>query len=183
MPVLWSYTYRSSFKSPSLIHPAFRQSAPKNRVKTAGSTKQMSRMPGHIIEFPLPAWRCRCRSSDETAGSHAGTGWNIFQMEDHRGERVTIEASVGGIQIFGFRTIFPIWSIEVPSPCARRPPHLFSQKLKTANPTICAQQPAVAAPPARPSRLNMMQIAALLIGSVRAMPIRAETRIPMKAAA
>ena len=31
-----------------------RQSAPKNRVKTAGSTKQMSRMPGHIIEFPLP---------------------------------------------------------------------------------------------------------------------------------
>ena len=93
---------------------------------------------------------------------------------------VTIEASVGGIQIFGFRTIFPIWSIEVPSPCARRPPHLFSQKLKTANPTICAQQPAVAAPPARPSRLNMMQIAALLIGSVRAMPIRAETRIPMK---
>ena len=54
MPVLWSYNYRSSFKSPSLIHPAFRQSAPKNRVKTAGSTKQMSRMPGHIIEFPLP---------------------------------------------------------------------------------------------------------------------------------
>ena len=70
--------------------------------------------------------------------------------------------------------------MEVPRPWAKRPPHLFSRKLKTAQPTICAQQPAVAAPPASPSRLSIMQIAALLIGRVSAMPMRAETRIPMK---
>ena len=49
----------------------------------------------------------------------------------------------------------------------------------TAKPIICAQQPAVAAPPASPSRERAMQMAALLMGRVRAMPIRAETRIPM----
>ena len=80
----------------------------------------------------------------------------------------------------GFFTILPICSMLVPIPCAIRPPHLFSLKLITANPTICAQHPATAAPPASPVRLSAAQIAALLIGSVRAIPTMTDTRIPMK---
>ena len=91
-----------------------------------------------------------------------------------------MDARVGAIQILGFFTMFPIWSMEVPRPWAKRPPQPFSLKLMTAKPTIWAQQPAVAAPPARPSRDSMIQMAALLMGRVRAMPMRADTRIPMK---
>ena len=78
---------------------------------------------------------------------------------------VTMLARVGAIQIRGFFTMFPICSIEVPSPWAKRPPTPFSLKERTAKPIIWAQQPAVAAPPARPSRLSMIQMAALLMGS------------------
>ena len=70
--------------------------------------------------------------------------------------------------------------MEVPSPWASKPPQPFSRKLKTANPIIWEQQPAVAAPPARPSSASIIQIAALLIGSVKAIPMRPDTRIPMK---
>ena len=87
---------------------------------------------------------------------------------------------MGAIQILGFLTIFPICSIDVPRPWAKSPPIPFSRKLNTAKPIICAQHPAVAAPPARPSRLSMIQMAALLIGRVSAIPIRAETSIPIK---
>ena len=90
------------------------------------------------------------------------------------------EAKVGGSQIRGFRTIFPIWSIEVPMPWAKSPPHLFSLKLITAKPIIWAQQPATAAPPARPVSPNAAQMAALLIGRVSATPTSTETRMPMK---
>ena len=65
-------------------------------------------------------------------------------------------------------------------PCATSPPQRFSLKLMTANPTICAQQPASAAPPASPVRLNAAQIAALLIGSVSAIPTSTDTMIPMR---
>ena len=75
--------------------------------------------------------------------------------------------------------MLPIWSMEVPSPWASKPPQPFSRKLKTANPIIWEQQPAVAAPPARPSSASIIQIAALLIGSVKAIPMRPDTRIPM----
>ena len=42
------------------------------------------------------------------------------------------------------------------------PPHLFSRKLTTAKPTICAQQPATAAPPAskKPSSVPFCTAAA-----------------------
>ena len=93
---------------------------------------------------------------------------------------VTADASVGGIQISGFLTIFPICSIEVPMPCAKRPLHLFSLKLITAKPTICAQQPATAAPPASPVSPNAAHIAADDIGSVSAIPTRTDTAIPIR---
>ena len=89
------------------------------------------------------------------------------------------EAKVGGIQILGFFTILPICSILVPSPWEIRPLHLFSLKLMTANPTIWAQHPATAAPPARPVRLRAAQIAALLMGSVNAMPTMTDTKMPI----
>ena len=67
---------------------------------------------------------------------------------------VMAEAKMGGIQILGFFTMLGIWSILVPMPCATKPPQRLSRKLITAKPTIWAQQPATAAPPARPVSKN-----------------------------
>ena len=61
-----------------------------------------------------------------------------------------------------------------------RPPQPFSRKLITAKPTICAQQPATAAPPASPVRLRTEQMAAEEMGSVRAIPTKTDTRIPIR---
>ncbi len=87
---------------------------------------------------------------------------------------------MGGIQIRGFFTILPICSMEVPSPWEIRPPHLFSRKLITAKPTILAQQPATAAPPASPVRERAAQMAAEEMGRVSAMPTSTETMIPIR---
>ena len=76
--------------------------------------------------------------------------------------------------------MFPICSIEVPRPCDTRPPTLFSLKEITAKPTIWAQQPATAAPPARPVSRSAAQIAAEEMGSVSAIPTITETRIPIR---
>ena len=90
------------------------------------------------------------------------------------------EAKVGAIQIRGFLMMLGTWSMEVPKPWATKPPHLFSRKLMTANPTICAQHPATAAPPARPVSPRAAQMAALLMGRVRATPTSTETKMPMR---
>ena len=90
------------------------------------------------------------------------------------------EVRMGGIQIRGFFTILPIWSMEVPMPWDTRPPHLFSRKLITAKPTIWAQQPATAAPPASPAMEMAWQMAALEMGSVSAMPTNTETTMPIQ---
>ena len=92
---------------------------------------------------------------------------------------VMAAAKVGGIQMRGFFTMLPIWSIEVPKPCAKSPPQRFSRKLKTANPIICAQQPAVAAPPAMPPKPMARQMAAELMGRVSTMPMTTETTMPI----
>ena len=89
-------------------------------------------------------------------------------------------AMMAGSQITGLRMILPICSMLVPSPCARRPPILFSRKLATAKPTMLQQQPTTAAPAARPFRSNIMPSAAELIGSVRIMPISTDTIMPIK---
>lgn len=88
---------------------------------------------------------------------------------------VIAEATVGAIQMRGLRTMFGICSIDVPRPWLTRPPQRFSLKLITAKPTICAQQPATAAPPARPVRPSTEQMAADEIGSVSATPTSTET--------
>ena len=80
----------------------------------------------------------------------------------------------------GLRNMLPIWSILVPMPWLTSPPHLFSRKLITANPTICAQHPASAAPPASPVSPSPAQIAAELIGRVSAIPTIVDTRIPIR---
>ena len=87
---------------------------------------------------------------------------------------------VGAIQIRGLRTMFGICSIEVPRPWLIRPPQLFSLKDITAKPTICAQQPATAAPPARPVRPSTEQMAADEMGRVSATPTSTETAIPIQ---
>ena len=91
---------------------------------------------------------------------------------------VIAPARVGGTSIYGFLIIFDICSMEVPIPCATRPPIPLSRKLMMAKPTICAQQPAVAAPAARPDSPSIIQSAALEIGAVRASPTITEITIP-----
>lgn len=93
---------------------------------------------------------------------------------------VIAEATVGAIQMRGLRTMFGICSIDVPRPWLTRPPQRFSLKLITAKPTICAQQPATAAPPARPVRPSTEQMAADEIGSVSATPTSTETAMPIQ---
>ena len=93
---------------------------------------------------------------------------------------VMADTNVGAIQTLGFLTILPIWSMLVPSPCDMMPFQPFSRKLSTANPTIWAQQPARAAPPASPVRLNAAQMAAELIGRVSAIPTITDTKIPIR---
>ena len=65
-------------------------------------------------------------------------------------------------------------------PWETRPPQRFSRKLMTAKPTICAQQPATAAPPASPVRPRAAQMAALEMGSVSATPTTTETTTPIR---
>ena len=50
------------------------------------------------------------------------------------------------------------------NPWLTKPPHPFSRKLMTAKPTICAQQPTTAAPPARPVSPSTEQILHPLTG-------------------
>ena len=87
---------------------------------------------------------------------------------------------MGAIQIRGLRMMFGICSMEVPSPWDTSPPQRFSLKLMTAKPTICAQQPATAAPPARPVSCRTEQIAAEEIGSVSATPTSTDTAMPIQ---
>ena len=93
---------------------------------------------------------------------------------------VMAEVMMGGSQIKGLRTILPICSMEVPMPCETSPPHLFSLKDMNAKPTIWAQQPATAAPPASPVSPSAAQMAAEEMGSVRAIPTTTETMMPMR---
>ena len=75
---------------------------------------------------------------------------------------------------------FPSVTWKFRFPVRKSPPHLFSRKLSTAKPTMLAQHPATAAPPASPVSPKAAQIAALLIGSVSAIPTITETKIPIK---
>ena len=87
---------------------------------------------------------------------------------------------MAGSQIRGFLTMLPIWSMEVPRPWLTRPPQRFSLKERTAKPTMLAQQPATAAPPARPVRPMAAQMAAEEMGRVRATPMTTDTRMPIQ---
>ena len=93
---------------------------------------------------------------------------------------VTAEVRMAGSQMRGFLTMLPIWSMEVPRPWLTRPPQRFSLKERTAKPTMLAQQPATAAPPARPVRPMAAQMAAEEMGRVRAMPMTTDTRMPIQ---
>ena len=87
---------------------------------------------------------------------------------------------MAGSQILGLRTMLGIWSMEVPRPWLTRPPQPFSRKERTAKPTILAQQPATAAPPASPVRVRAEQMAAEEMGRVRAIPTTTDTRMPIQ---
>ena len=69
--------------------------------------------------------------------------------------------------------------MEVPIPCDINPPIPFSLNDATAKPTIWAQHPATAAPPAKPVNDKAAHIAADEIGNVKAIPTTTDTMIPM----
>lgn len=104
--------------------------------------------------------------------------FSILKIIVEIGPRIA-DAMIDGSQIIGFLIIFGICSIEVPIPCASSPSKPLSLYEITANPIMLAQHPTVAAPPARPDRPSIMQIAALLIGRVRIIPIATDTMMPM----
>ena len=100
------------------------------------------------------------------------------------------DAKIVGSQIRGFFMMFGICSIDVPKPCDTSPPKRFSLNDITAKPTICAQHPTIAAPPARANPFSLeaafnpvsesaAQIAAELIGKVSAMPTSTDTMSPI----
>ena len=57
--------------------------------------------------------------------------------------------------------ILGICSMLVPMPWATKPPQRFSRKLSTANPTMFAQHPTVAAPAAKPFKFNIIDYDAI----------------------
>ena len=83
---------------------------------------------------------------------------------------VMAEARVGGIQILGVAD--DVAHLEHGGPQSLRhqaaPPVLPKERM--AKPTIWAQHPATAAPPAKPVRPRAAQMAALEMGKVRATP-------------
>ena len=92
---------------------------------------------------------------------------------------VMAAANVGGIHVKGFFMMLGICNIDVPMPCETSPPQRFSLNDITANPTIWAQHPAVAAPAAIPDRPMAIHKAALLIGNVNAIPTETDTMTPI----
>ena len=61
----------------------------------------------------------------------------IFKTTVEIGPRMAL-VMIGGSQINGFLTILGTCNIDVPIPCANRPPIPFSRKLAVAKPIICA---------------------------------------------
>ena len=167
--------YCGSVRSPGLIQPIFRKNRPKAQVRTAGRTKEIrisptqSKAVGAMAAAPLaraaslgltqpvqtPSWPHRPQvPMPELMGSPFISS---LKKQVARGP-VTAEVRMAGSQMRGFFTMLGICSMEVPMPWLTSPPQRFSRKLITAKPTICAQQPAVAAPPARPSRYQKSMI-------------------------
>ena len=99
----------------------------------------------------FPAWRCRCRSVRRDRRFPMPNRLEYFP--DGRPSWRAIRQPSRRVSVnpdFGFRTIFPIWSIEVPGVPVPEDHHLFSQKLKIGKSGPSAHSSsAVAAPPAR----------------------------------
>ena len=179
--------YCVSFKSFSLIHPAFLSSSHTANEMTAGRTNEITMRPIQSIapmdvfkppatSFTHPVYTPICPTKPHVPIPLETAGPFICRRKTQvaRGPVMAL-ATIGGIQVFGFLIILGICSMLVPRPCETRPPTPFSFQLITAKPIIWLQQPATAAPPARPVKPKAAQIAALEIGRVKAIPTRTET--------
>ncbi len=154
----------------------------KRRQSAAGRIKQKSPIRRRVKGTPTVGYIAINVSIGPTKPAvpiPLPTGEEISPQTAAIGPRIAL-VKTGGNQQIGCLTRLGICSILVPTPCATRPPHLFSLKLMTAKPTICAQQPTTAAPAAIPLRLIATPMAAEEIGRVRHTPIIAATRIPIK---
>ena len=78
-------TYKSSLRSPSFIHPAFLHAYPEDRRQDSRKNEaDKENAQPHII---CSACFLHCRidadRADQAAGTHTGTGRNIFKPENH----------------------------------------------------------------------------------------------------
>lgn len=167
-------------KSPSLIQLSFLNISPNIQVNIAGRTKQISNIPIHIFVPPsgIAVITPRGPTSPQVPMPAPIGTFSIWKIHVAIGP-VMADVNVGGIHIRGFFMILGICSIDVPNPCEMMPLQRFSLNDMTAKPTIWAQHPAVAAPAAIPERPIAIHKAALLIGSVKAIPTETDTTIPM----
>lgn len=170
--------------SPSLINPALRIASEIKYVKNAGAMICMTSIMTITVTAEVPPvvivlYVIIGPTNPAVPIPEPIALFVIFKTTVEIGPRMAL-VMIGGSQINGFLTILGTCNIDVPIPCANRPPIPFSRKLAVANPIICAQHPIVAAPAAIPERFKIIPSAAELIGRVNAIPINTETTIPIK---
>ena len=169
----------SNFKSPSFIHPIFLRIFPIIGVSIIGIPIYNISIPSHTFVLPPIVFKVSIIPTSPLVPMPDPMGlFSILNNTVAMGP-VIADTITAGIQHFGFLNRFGICNIDVPRPWAAIPPHPFSLKLKNANPTMWAQQPAVAAPPANPDSPSIIQRAALLIGKVNTIPTTTEIKIPI----
>ena len=170
--------------SPSLINPALRIASEIKYVKNAGAMICITSIMTITVTAEVPPvviviYVIIGPTNPAVPIPEPIALFVIFKTTVEIGPRMAL-VMIGGSQIYGFLTILGTCNIDVPIPCANRPPIPFSRKLAVANPIICAQHPIVAAPAAIPERFKIIPSAAELIGRVNAIPINTETTIPIK---
>ena len=165
--------------SPSLINPALRIASEIKYVKNAGAMICMTSIMTITVTAEVPPvvivlYVIIGPTNPAVPIPEPIALFVIFKTTVEIGPRMAL-VMIGGSQINGFLTILGTCNIDVPIPCANRPPIPFSRKLAVADPIICAQHPIVAAPAAIPERFKIIPSAAELIGRVNAIPINTET--------
>ena len=173
--------------SPSLINPALRIASEIKYVKNAGAMICMTSIMTITVTAEIPPvvivlYVIIGPTNPAVPIPEPIALFVIFKTTVEIGPRMAL-VMIGGSQINGFLTILGTCNIDVPIPCANRPPIPFSRKLAVANPIICAQHPIVAAPAAIPERFKIIPSAAELIGELTPYPSIQKQQFPSKMAA
>ena len=126
--------------SPKRIQPFFLMNSEMARVNIAGRMKCITRILMSVTAGPsMGAMTCQVMiwpTRPQVPIPDPDALLCMFIAMVPTGPKIALE-SMAGIQIMGRRMMLGTWSMEVPSPCAKSPPALFSRQLATAKPTIC----------------------------------------------